>query len=146
VPRADAGDGMTRWSRIDFSSLVPQDRSGMGLSLGISSLAGTQSPFAPPAFATHTLDLGVHWRYTLGGDYRFDVTAYRHMPGTDAISLIESRDPGYGARVEMALGSEKLRKGFVAEKGFVGLQLESGARVTLKRSGGGPMLYYRNSF
>jgi len=37
-------------------------------------------------------------------------------------------------------------KGFVANRGFVGFQLESGARVTIRRKSGGPMLYYRNAF
>ena len=127
-------------------SVMPQQRSGMGLSFGVSTFTPVQPLFAPPGLQSHSLDLGVHWRYTLDGNYRFDVTAYRHMTGNDAMSLIESRDPGYGARVEMALGSSKLRKGFATQKAFIGLQLESGARVYLKRSGGGPMLYYRNSF
>jgi hypothetical protein len=38
------------------------------------------------------------------------------------------------------------KSGFVADHGFVGLQLESGARVTLRRSGGKPMIYYRTKF
>jgi len=37
-------------------------------------------------------------------------------------------------------------KGFVADKGFVGFQLESGAKITIKRRRGAPMVYYRNSF
>jgi hypothetical protein len=34
----------------------------------------------------------------------------------------------------------------VADRGFIGFQLESGARVTLRRSGGKPMIYYRTRF
>ena len=93
-----------------------------------------------------SIDLGVHWRYTFDSSYRFDVTAYRRMPNADAISLIESREPTYGARVEMGFGSDNLRKGFVADRGFVGLELESGARLGVKRKNGGPMFYYRNAF
>jgi hypothetical protein len=93
------------------------------------------------------MDFGVHWRVMLDSSYRFDVTAYRRVQNADAISLIESRDPEYGARVELGLGSMQGRsKGFVANRGFVGFQLESGARVTIRRKSGGPMLYYRNAF
>jgi hypothetical protein len=94
-----------------------------------------------------SMDFGVHWRVMLDSSYRFDVTAYRRVQNADAISLIESHDPEYGARVELGLGSIQGRsKGFVANRGFVGFQLESGARVTIKRKSGGPMLYYRNDF
>jgi len=37
-------------------------------------------------------------------------------------------------------------KPFAVEKGFVGLQLESGAKISIRRKNGGPMVYYRNSF
>ena len=93
-----------------------------------------------------SVDFGLHWRYTLDSHYRFDVTAYRRGPNPDAISLIESHDPTYGARVELGLGSIGKSKGFVANKGFLGFQLESGARVTIKRSGGVPMPCSRNTF
>jgi hypothetical protein len=135
-----------RFDSVDMA-VMPQQGSGMGLSFGISTFTPTQPLMAPGGLQSHSLDLGVRWRYTLDGTTRFDVTAYRHVPNNDAMSLIESRDPGYGARVEMALGgTQKLQKGFATQKAFIGLQLESGARLYLKRSGGGPMLYYRNTF
>jgi hypothetical protein len=46
--------------------------------------------------------------------------------------------------VEMQLAGS--RSAFVAEHGFVGLQLDGGARITLRRSGGRPMVYYRTRF
>lgn len=144
TPRFDNVDGATRSSRVDLS-VMPQQASGMGLAIGINSFS-TMPGFAAGPLGSQSLDLGLRWRYVQGSRYRVDFTAYRRMANSDAISLIESRDPSYGARVEMALGSERLRKGFVAEHGFVGFQLESGARLTVKRSGGVPMLYYRNDF
>jgi hypothetical protein len=93
-----------------------------------------------------SMDFGVHWRWTLDSNYRFDVTAYRRVANSDAMSLIESREPSYGARVEMGLASMGPHKGFVADRGFVGFQLEGGGRLTVKRSRGVPMLYYRNQF
>ena len=143
MPRLDGVDGAARSSRLDLS-VMPQQHSGIGLSLGINTFSATLPSFGAPN--SQSLDLGLRWRYMLDSHSRVDVTAYRRLPNNDAISLIESRDPSYGARVEMAFGSNRLRKGFVAEHGFVGLQLESGARLTVKRTGGVPMLYYRNTF
>jgi len=77
---------------------------------------------------------------------RLNITTYRRTPGYDAISLIESRDPAHGVRVEMALGADQARKGFIADHGFVGFQLESNARLGIKKSGGVPGLYYRKGF
>jgi hypothetical protein len=128
------------------ATVLPQQRSGLGVSMGVTTFNAPAVGFYPPGTLGRSLDLGVHWRYTLENSTRLDVTAYRRMPESDTISLIESRDPSYGARVEMSLGSDKLRKGFVHEKAFIGLQLEGAARVTLKRGNGGPMLYYRNTF
>jgi hypothetical protein len=42
--------------------------------------------------------------------------------------------------------SSAASKGLVADKGFLGFQMENGARLTVKRSRGKPMLYYRNTF
>jgi hypothetical protein len=139
-------EGGTHSSRVDVT-VMPNTGSAVGLSLGIRTPAAPTAGFAPPAPATQSLDLGLRWRYTMDSGRRFDVTAYRRMPERDALSMVQSRDPSYGARFEMALGSRQLpKKGFVAQHGFVGLQLESGARLTIKRSGGVPMLYYRNTF
>lgn len=146
LPHFDNVDGATRTSRIGIT-LLPQHRSSIGLAFGMSNLGGTQPALAPGAPALPSFDYGVHWRVMLDSNYRFDVTAYRRAPNADAISLIESRDPSYGARVELGLGSMQGRsRGFVADRGFLGFQLESGARVTVKRSRGTPMVYYRNTF
>lgn len=147
LPRFDNTDGATHTSRIDMTWLPPR-RSALGLSVGMVSLDGPAlAPFAPrPGFAPNTVDLGLHWRYTLDSAYRVDVTAWRRLMPADAMTLVQTREPSYGARVEMRLGGGVPQNGFVAERGFVGLQLESGARVTLKRSGGKPMVYYRSRF
>lgn len=145
LPRFDGVDGAMRSSRVDLT-LMPQRRSGIGLAFGVGNPSGANRALGPGYAGVPFVDLGLHWRYTLDSNYRFDVTAYRRMPNSDAISLIESHDPTYGARVELKLGSIAKSNGFVASKGFLGFQLESGARVTVKRSGGVPMLYYRNTF
>lgn len=146
LPRFDSADGATRDSRLDMTWLPPR-RSALGLSLGMGSAEPAALPgFAPRNGSATAVDLGLHWRYTLDGDYRVDVTAWRRMVPPDALTLVQTREPSYGARVEMRIGRSAPRNGLVAERGFVGLQLESGARVTLKRSGGKPMVYYRSKF
>lgn len=146
LPRFDNFDGSTRDSRIDMTWLAPQ-RSAVGLALGMGSAEPAPLPgFAPRNGSATSVDLGLHWRHTLDGDYRLDVTAWRRMVPPDALTLVQTREPSYGARVEMRIGRGAPRNGLVAERGFVGLQLESGARVTLKRSGGKPMVYYRTKF
>ena len=145
LPRFDSLDGTTRNSRIDMTFL-PSNRTGLGFALGLNSASTPTLGGAAPFSATNSsVDLGLHWRYTLDSNYRFDVTAWRRMPNADAVSLIQTKEPTYGARVEMRRGSGN-SKGFVADRGFVGFQLESGARITVKKSQGVPMLYYRNKF
>jgi hypothetical protein len=144
VPRFDSGDSR-RASRTNLT-LFPAGRSAVGVSLGVTTSGG-------PALGAYVpggpmLDLGLQWRYEMDGAYRLDVTAWRRVGNVDAIALIQSRDPNFGARVEMGFASGKQTSGkaFVADRGFVGMQLDGGARVTVKRSGGRPMLYYRNTF
>ena len=145
LPRFDP-DGAARTSRIDMAWLPPR-RSAVGLSLGMTSIDGLG--FATPAnlgSIGQGMDVGLRWRYTMDTHYRIDVTAWRRMTPMDAASLVYLREPSYGARVEMSIGRATTQPGFVAERGFVGFQLESGARITVRRSAGKPMLYYRTRF
>lgn len=146
LPRFDNIDGSNRTTRIDMTWLPPR-RSALGLSLGMGTVDdSTLAQFGPRNGSPTRLDLGLRWRYTLDGNYRIDVTAWRRLMPPDALTLVQTREPSYGARVEMSLGGGLPKSGLVADRGFVGLQLESGARVTLKRSGGKPMIYYRTKF
>jgi hypothetical protein len=81
----------------------------------------------------------------MDSNYRVDVVAWRRVTQPDALTLVQARQSNYGARVEMRL-SPSAKRGLVADRGFVGLQLESGARVTLRKTFAAPMVYYRNNF
>ena len=145
LPRFDNIDGTSRSSRINMTWLAPR-RSSLGLSVGMSNIDGLgMTTPAPMGSVGPSVDLGFHWRHTLDSNYRLDITAWRRMGPTDAVTLVQSRQPTYGARVEMQISSLP-SSGLVADRGFLGLQLESGARITVKRSGGKPMLYYRTKF
>ena len=146
LPRFDNTDGATSSSRIDMSLLSPR-RSALGPALGMTSNDGRDLSDARPfSGAAPSLDLGLHWRYALDRNYRFDVSAWRRLSPVNAASLIRDRESDYGARVEMHIASSRQRSGFVADRGFLGFQLEGGGRITLRRSRGKPMIYYRNKF
>lgn len=136
-------DGASHSSRLDMIWLPPR-RPNLGLALGLTSKEGAGLRL-PGSGVTPAVDLGLHWRYTLDTQYRIDVTAWRRMTPPDAAMLAHERHAAYGARFEMQVKSLPSRR-LVADRGFLGLQLESGARITVKRRHGGPMFYYRAKF
>lgn len=143
VPLFETLDGSTRASRVDMIWLPPRRRN-LGLALGLTS-NGNPAPQLAGAGTPPSVDLGLHWRAMADSPYRIDVTAWRRMSPPDAAALVQEREAAYGARLELQLQSSGSR-GLVAERGFLGLQLESGARITVRRKHGGPMFYYRAKF
>ncbi|NKE64904.1 hypothetical protein RAMLITH_03645 [Ramlibacter sp. RBP-2] len=143
LPLFENLDGASHSSRLDMIWLPPR-RPNLGLALGLTSKEGAGLRL-PGSGAAPAVDLGLHWRYTLDTQYRIDVTAWRRMTPPDAAMLAHERQAAYGARFEMQIKSLPSRR-LVADRGFLGLQLESGARITVKRRHGGPMFYYRAKF
>jgi hypothetical protein len=140
IPNFDGGDA-ARTSRLDMLWLPPR-RPSLGLALGLTSNDGMGFRSSGTTTAP-AVDVGVHWRYD--DVYRIDVTAWRRMATPDALALNQDRQSNYGARLEMQMNKSSARS-FRVDHGFLGMQLESGARIGLRRSGGHPMLYYRTSF
>ncbi len=91
-------------------------------------------------------DLGLSWSVRLPADQAIDITAWRRMPPqpADALSLIQRRAPLYGARVELNLAPARSR--LATDLRAIGLQLDNGARILLRRKDGNPTLYYRAQF
>jgi len=148
LPRFDPVDSATSASRLDLSLLTARP-SAVGLAVGMSNLSpqNTPAPTALGAAVRPALDVGVHVRHTLDSNHQIDVTAYRRMTQQpDAYMLVQQQQPRYMARVEMNLNNSRKKAPLVADKGFLGVQLDSGARLSLRRKNGGPMLYYRNTF
>jgi hypothetical protein len=142
LPRLESQDTGFQAPRVDVS-LLPAGRSGLGVAVGMSNPRASAQPlgFTPRS----SMDLGLHWRQMVHSK-QIDVTAFRRMtPDEDAYTLIQQRQPVYGARVEMTLTAAR-KTGFSAESGFIGMQLESGAKISIKRRNGGPMMYYRSAF
>ena len=90
-------------------------------------------------------DLGLQWRQPVGGDRTIDILAWRRVAPRerDALSMIQDREPKFGARVEMRITS---RRSFATELKAIGLQLDNGAKIMLRRKDGNPTLYYRQQF
>jgi hypothetical protein len=144
LPRMEAQDSGFQGPRVDFS-LLPASGSGVGAVFGMSGFAPRTAP--PPGMQAvrPSFDLGLRWSQRVSHK-QLDITAWRRMTtDDDALALIQARQPVYGARIEMNLNSAH-KSGLAVERGFVGLQLQGDARITIKRKNGGPMVYYRTSF
>lgn len=144
-PRIEGLDSATSGTRLDLTMLPPR-RSAVGVAFGMSGFEPPPAIAGQPAAASLNFDLGVHWRHTTDANYQVDLTAWRRMnTQPDAYTMIQQRLPSaYVARVELNLNGQ--RRGLVADRGFLGLQLESGARIGLRRKDGGTMVYYRVRF
>ncbi len=90
-------------------------------------------------------DLGLQWRQPVGSDRTIDILAWRRSAPRerDAVSMIQDREPTFGARVEMRITA---RKSFATELKAIGMQLDNGAKIMLRRKDGNPTLYYRQQF
>lgn len=113
----------------------------------LARLAVTFAPSLATLRSDPGHDIGLSWRARLAHDTVIDITAWRRLPpqpAFDAISQIRQRDPLYGARVEMKLAPASSQ--FATELRAIGLQLDNGARILLRRKDGRPTLYYRAQF
>jgi len=143
LPRLDAQDSGFQAPRVDLS-LFPSSTSNLGAVVGVSGFSNrpTQIGLQP---ARPAIDLGVRWSQRVQSR-QVDITAWRRMnTEEDAYTLTQmGQQPVYGARVELNLRPSK--GPLSLDGGFIGMQLESGAHISIKRKNGGPMLYYRTSF
>lgn len=143
VPHLDGQESFFQSPRVDLS-LASQKNDSLGVVLGMGGIGARPSLQANTLAPSPSMDLGLRWRQAFYSK-QVDVTAWRRMSADqDAYTLIQQRQPVYGARVEMKLDSAK--PGFATGNGFLGFQLESGAKITVRRKEGRPMIYYRSSF
>ncbi|HEY0824010.1 MAG TPA: hypothetical protein VGD76_09515 [Ramlibacter sp.] len=142
LPRLEGQDSGFQAPRIDLS-LTPSNSHGFGAVLGVSGFSGAPAQLGLQP-QRPSVDFGLRW-----SQKQIDVMAWRRMSAPDdAYSLAQMRQqPVYGARVEMNLAAAAGKKNkFGLDRGFLGMQLEGGARISIKRKYGGPMVYYRTSF
>ncbi len=133
----DGGEALV----LALGPTLPGDPSKLqrGLSLDV------RPSLASPGLAPDATEVGLKWRQPFGTrGNAVDFAAWRRSSQqTDALSLIQQRDPLFGARVEFKLAS---KTPFTTDYRFVGLQLDSGARIGIRRSNGNPTIYYRARF
>jgi hypothetical protein len=146
LPRFEAQDSGFQAPRVDVSVFPGARSSALGAVFGMSGFAPRQPT---PALGLQTLrpsvDVGLRFSQRVQSQ-QIDITAWRRMNfDDDAYTLVQMQGPVYGARVEMDLSSGR-NSAFSFERGFIGLQLEGGARISIKRKDGRPMIYYRTSF
>lgn len=145
LPRLEAHESGFHAPRVDVS-LFPSRPLGIGAVVGMSGFTAPRGAL-PPGLqpARPSVDLGIRFSQRVYSQ-EIDITAWRRMnTEPDAYTLIQMQQPVYGARVEMNLSPAR-KSGLAASLGFVGLQLQSGARISIKRKNGGPMIYYRTTF
>ena len=142
LPRLEAQDTGFQAPRVDLS-FTPANTAGLGAVFGMSGFSGNAQAVGLQPQRTN-VDFGLRWSHKLQSQRQIDVTAWRRMNvADDAYTLLQMRQPVYGARVEMKLTPAKP---FALDRGLIGMQLESGARISIRRKNGGPMIYYRTSF
>ncbi|HEX2547818.1 MAG TPA: hypothetical protein VHL79_23240 [Ramlibacter sp.] len=139
LPRLDAQESGFQAPRVDVS-LFPATSPRLGAVVGMSGFSPQQGPAIGLQPNKQSVDVGLRYSHR-----QVDVTAWRRMYAEQDASVVPHSLPVYGARVEMNLANAP-RSGFAVDRGFLGLQLESGARISIKRKNGGPMIYYRNTF
>ena len=102
--------------RLDMALLSP-GRASFGVTMGMTGLSPSRYGFNAGAMEGPTgVNLGLQYRYIFDNNRRVDITAWREMGRTnDALTMVQSRDNGYGARVEMQLAG--VRSPLVAERG-----------------------------
>ena len=144
LPRLEGLDSTTSGPRPDLTVLPP--RRSLGLALGMSGFQPPQPLVGQPVPSVN-FDVGLTYRHVTEGNYQVDFTAWRRVPTQpDAMTLVQQHmQPTYVARVELNLRPGR-SSGFLADRGFLGVQLDNGARLSLKRKNGGAMLYYRKQF
>jgi hypothetical protein len=145
LPRFDAQDAGFQAPRVDLTLRSNDNSTGLAPVFGMSSLGGSaQALGLQPRTG---IDLGVRWTQRLQSQSQIDVTAWRRMNAPDdAYSMVQMQpNPVYGARIEMNFKPVHA-PGFMIDHGAVGFQMESGARISVKRKDGRPMIYYRSSF
>ena len=146
LPRLDAQESGFQSSRIELSLFPTAGPSGLGALLGMTGFTTRQAPQGLGLQPQRpSIDLGVRWSQRVQSQ-QVDILAWRRMSADDdAYALVQARQPVYGARVEMNLSAGR-KSGLAADLGFVGLQMEGGARISIKRKNGAPMVYYRSNF
>ncbi len=89
-----------------------------------------------------SLSLGLRWRPQLIAGHTLGMSVWRQVTPVPSLAGVLSRDPGYGAQVELQLASERM----AALRDLVGLKFNNGARLSLRRKSGQTTITFRMQF
>ncbi|MES2481089.1 MAG: hypothetical protein V4609_03750 [Pseudomonadota bacterium] len=89
-----------------------------------------------------SLSLGLRWRPQLTAGHTLDISVWRQVTPVPSLTGVLSRDPGYGAQVELQLASERM----AALRDLVGFKFSNGARISLRRKSGQTTINFRMQF
>ncbi|HSW20456.1 MAG TPA: hypothetical protein VLJ86_24750 [Ramlibacter sp.] len=133
------------WSGVSLAAVAtPGGATADKLSLMLQpSTARPLAPTGQPA----ALDLAVRWQSPSSMGHKVDVLAWRRLtpvPTGAAPGLEDAGSPEYGARIEMLIASARARPANDAI--FLGMKLDNGGRIMLRRKNGNPTVYYRVQF
>jgi len=89
-----------------------------------------------------SLSLGLLWRPQLTAGHTLDISVWRQVTPVPSLIGALSRDPGYGAQVELQVASERM----AALRDLVGFKFSNGARLSLRRKSGQTTITFRMQF
>lgn len=138
LPQASPGRAATApgWAVTGWVALPAQGTAvGLGLDVNAPAVHGPQ----------RGTDLSLRWRTVLPGGEWLHVSAWHALVPASAAAGLASSAPTMGTRLELHLKPAPVF-GFMAEARAIGLQLDGGAKITLKRRNGGLMVQYRMQF
>jgi len=89
-----------------------------------------------------SLSLALHWRPVPIAGHTLDISVWRRVTPVSSLTGALSRDPGYGAQVELQLATERM----AALRDLLGVKLGNGARISLRRKSGRTTINFRMQF
>jgi hypothetical protein len=147
-PGFDSYAALGPYTMETVSSLPPPALDSQGAEKRHSRLSLQLMPSAARplgAMGSPSLDIALQWRPVAVQGQQIDITAWHRITPAPAFTNFDGpREANFGARIELAIASAKSRP--FKDSQFLGLQLDNGAKIMLRRKNGNPTLYYRVQF
>lgn len=133
VNLAGGGDAATL-PRVDLALLAPAPSSSRDPLRLVQANQGMRAP--------GQLNLALRWRQQSLGGHAVDASIWHSLTADPGLTDPADTEPLYGAQVEMELRSDRK----AALRDLLGMKLDNGARISLRRRNGQMAIYYRVQF
>lgn len=140
VPAAASADGRTgpEMAGINYRLWITQGRADVGVGLGsLGYVLPTGEGHRTVVGAVPTVSIGMRYRMSAQHLLFADASGARGLGGDPAATQVTTK---------LGLEWKPARSSLGFERGALGMQLDSGMRLSLKSRRGGPALYLRNTF